>query len=81
MPGRIEFVGEREGKTAKDVRARMEEVMADRGEGLVLKHPGSEYVLNGRNRDWIKVRCWLGVAQVDGGVFICVCDRSNRSIW
>ena len=46
-----EFVG----KTAQDVRKRMEEVMASRGEGLVLKHPESEYVLNGRNKDWIKV--------------------------
>lgn len=63
VPGRIEFVSEREGKTAKDVRVRMEEIMAGRGEGLVLKHPDSEYVLNGRNRDWIKVS--LSIRQVD----------------
>ncbi|KAI0720902.1 DNA ligase 4 [Fomitopsis betulina] len=56
VPGRIELVSEREGKTAKDVRLRMEEIMAERGEGLVLKHPDSEYVLNGRNKDWIKVK-------------------------
>ena len=30
--------------------------MANRGEGLVMKHPDSEYVLNGRNKDWIKVK-------------------------
>lgn len=30
--------------------------MNDRGEGLVMKHPDSEYVLNGRNKDWIKVK-------------------------
>lgn len=42
-------------RTAKDVRTRMDEVMNSRGEGLVIKHPESEYVLNGRNRDWIKV--------------------------
>ncbi|KAA1468079.1 DNA ligase 4 [Dentipellis sp. KUC8613] len=54
--GRIEFVREFEGKTAKDVRDKMEQIMADRGEGLVMKHPASEYVLNGRNRDWIKVK-------------------------
>jgi len=53
--GRIEFVTEYQGKTAKDVRDRMEVVMEARGEGLILKHPDGEYVLNGRNKDWIKV--------------------------
>jgi ATP-dependent DNA ligase len=56
IPGRIELVTEFEGRTAKDVRMRMQEIMNNRGEGLILKHPDSEYVLNGRNRDWIKVR-------------------------
>ncbi|KIJ65132.1 hypothetical protein HYDPIDRAFT_89015 [Hydnomerulius pinastri MD-312] len=56
IPGRIEFTNEFEGKTAKDVRQRMDEVMAARGEGLVLKHPDSEYTLNGRNKDWLKVK-------------------------
>ncbi|KAI0051030.1 DNA ligase IV [Auriscalpium vulgare] len=56
VQGRIELVTESEGKTAKDVRQKMEEVMAERGEGLVLKHPDSEYILNGRNKDWIKVK-------------------------
>ena len=46
VPGRIEFVSEREGKTAKDVRARMEEIMAGRVEQLVellARHtPGRE---------------------------------------
>lgn len=56
IPGRIEFVTEFEGKTAKDVRQRMDEVMATRGEGLILKHPDSEYILNGRNKDWVKVK-------------------------
>lgn len=55
IQGRIEFVNEYKGKTAKDIRTKMDEVMASRGEGLVLKHPGSQYVLNGRNKDWIKV--------------------------
>ncbi|KAF9244662.1 ATP dependent DNA ligase domain-containing protein [Melanogaster broomeanus] len=54
--GRIEFTVEFEGKTAKDVRQRMDEVMAARGEGLILKHPDSEYTLNGRNKDWLKVK-------------------------
>jgi len=30
--------------------------METKGEGLILKHPDGEYVLNGRNKDWIKVR-------------------------
>ena len=34
----------------------MEAVMESRREGLILKHPDGEYVLNGRNKDWIKVR-------------------------
>ncbi|KAI1796674.1 DNA ligase 4 [Ganoderma leucocontextum] len=56
VPGRIELVIEYEGKTAKDVRLRMDDIMSNRGEGLVLKHPDAEYVLNGRNKDWIKVK-------------------------
>jgi len=45
-----------QGTSADDVRERMEIVMGTRGEGLILKHPDGEYVLNGRNKDWIKVR-------------------------
>ncbi|KAJ7077844.1 DNA ligase IV [Mycena belliarum] len=56
IKGRIEFTVEYRGKTAKDVRTRMDEVMEARGEGLVIKHPASQYVLNGRNMDWIKVK-------------------------
>ncbi|CCM06278.1 uncharacterized protein FIBRA_08529 [Fibroporia radiculosa] len=56
VSGRIEYAVEYEGRTAKDVRERMNDIIASRGEGLVLKHPDSEYVLNGRNRDWIKVK-------------------------
>lgn len=56
VPGRIEFAVEHRGRSAKDIRDRMDEVMANRGEGLVIKHPKSQYVLNGRNNDWIKVK-------------------------
>ena len=55
VKGRLELTVEYEGKTAQDVRQRMEDIMNNRGEGLVIKHPDSEYVLNGRNKDWIKV--------------------------
>jgi DNA ligase-4 len=54
--GRIEYIIEYEGRTAKDIRQRMEDIMDNRGEGLILKHPNAEYVLNGRNKDWLKVR-------------------------
>ena len=37
-------------------RRAVDIVMENRGEGLILKHPGSEYVLNGRTKDWIKVK-------------------------
>ncbi|KAG6886219.1 DNA ligase (ATP) [Termitomyces sp. T159_Od127] len=56
IKGRIEFAVEYKGKTAKAIRERMDEVMAARGEGLVIKHPQAKYVLNGRNMDWIKVK-------------------------
>ncbi|KAI3619578.1 dna ligase iv [Moniliophthora roreri] len=56
VKGRVEFVEDFKGKTAKDVREKMEEIMNNRGEGLVVKHPRSKYVLNGRNMDWIKVK-------------------------
>lgn len=56
ISGRIEFAIEFKGRTAGDVRQKMDEVMEARGEGLVIKHPSSKYVLNGRNKDWIKVK-------------------------
>lgn len=56
IQGRIEFTTEFKAQSAKDVRQRMDQVMADRGEGLVMKAPGSAYVLNGRTNDWIKVK-------------------------
>ncbi|KAK0202966.1 DNA ligase 4 [Desarmillaria ectypa] len=56
VKGRIEFVTEFTGRDAQHVRQRMDDVMEARGEGLVIKHPKSMYVLNGRNRDWIKVK-------------------------
>lgn len=55
VSGRLEFAEEHEGRTAKDIRTRMDAVLATRGEGIVIKHPDSGYVLNGRNKDWIKV--------------------------
>jgi ATP dependent DNA ligase domain len=56
IQGRLELVAGFEARTAMDVRKRMEDVMAERGEGLVMKHPDAGYILNGRNKDWIKAR-------------------------
>ena len=75
--GRIEFVVDFEARTAKDVRKKMEDIMAARGEGLVMKHPDAGYVLNGRNKDWIKVSLvftFWRVTQYIGG-------RLNLNIW
>ncbi|KAI0295389.1 ATP dependent DNA ligase domain-containing protein [Multifurca ochricompacta] len=52
--GRIELVVEFEARTSKDVRRKMEDIMGARGEGLIMKHPNASYVLNARNKDWIK---------------------------
>ncbi|GJJ11285.1 DNA ligase (ATP) [Clathrus columnatus] len=54
IPGRLEYVEELEGKTAKDVRTSMDRIIENRGEGLILKHPAGKYTLNGRNVDFIK---------------------------
>jgi ATP-dependent DNA ligase len=78
VKGRFEFAIEFDGKTAKDVRDRMDEVMANRGEGLVLKHPDAQYVLNGRNQDWIKVGLFESMAKVPTDLSHL---RSNRNIW
>ncbi|KAJ7583239.1 DNA ligase 4 [Mycena floridula] len=54
---RVEFVTEFKGSTAQDISDKMEKVMENRGEGLVIKHPHAKYVLNGRNSDWYKDNC------------------------
>jgi DNA ligase 4 len=76
IQGRIELVTEFEARTAMDVRKRMEDIMAARGEGLVMKHPDASYVLNGRIKDWIKARLisWSGACTHR-------CRRSSLSTW
>jgi DNA ligase-4 len=78
IQGRIEYAIEYKGKTAKDIRERMDEVMAARGEGLVIKHPLSKYVLNGRNMDWIKVCTAYLVLQYYSPILLI---RSSPSTW
>lgn len=77
IQGRIELVTDFEARTAMDVRKRMEDVMAARGEGLVMKHPDAGYILNGRNKDWIKAR----ISFLRSGTITQRCRRSNLSIW
>jgi ATP-dependent DNA ligase len=79
VQGRIEFVTEYKGKTAKDIRERMDEVMAARGEGLVIKHPKSKYVLNGRNLDWIKECAFISTQKYP--LLIFDSNRSNQNTW
>ena len=75
--GRIEFVVDFEASTAKDVRRKMEDIMATRGEGLVMKRPDAGYVLNGRNKDWIKV----SVVFTLWNYTQYIGDRLSLSIW
>lgn len=82
VPGRLEYAAEWEGQSAQDVRQRMDEIMASRGEGLVLKHPDSEYVLNGRNRDWVKVKPEYIVCPAEAFPRRKLTDQSSRrTIW
>lgn len=76
IPGRIEFITEFEGKTAKDVKQKMDDILAARGEGLILKHPNSEYVPNGRNKDWIKIKPEYMV----GWKYLGMCGLTDQSI-
>ncbi|KAF5338008.1 hypothetical protein D9757_015417 [Collybiopsis confluens] len=56
IKGRVGFVTEHMGWTAQDILKMLEKVMDTKGEGLVIKHPLSKYVLNDRNLDWVKVK-------------------------
>lgn len=56
VKGHCEYAIEWQAETVKDIRVMMDEVMSTRGEGLVVKHPGAKYVLNGRTNDWYKAR-------------------------
>ncbi|KAK5167703.1 DNA ligase (ATP) [Saxophila tyrrhenica] len=53
---RIEIHEVIERKEASEIDPLLREVVATRGEGLVLKNPRSSYKLNMRNDDWIKVK-------------------------
>ncbi|KAH9832417.1 DNA ligase 4 [Teratosphaeria destructans] len=53
---RLEIHEYQEAKNASEVETMLRQVIATGGEGLVLKNPRSEYRLNDRNDDWVKVK-------------------------
>ncbi|KAK5687311.1 DNA ligase (ATP) [Elasticomyces elasticus] len=53
---RIEVHKYEEATSAQEVEPRLRKVVAESSEGLVLKNPRSEYRLNDRNDDWMKVK-------------------------
>ncbi|KAF2863138.1 ATP-dependent DNA ligase [Piedraia hortae CBS 480.64] len=53
---RMEVHDIQEAKTVGETEATLRRVIAEGGEGLVLKNPRSEYRLNERNDDWIKLK-------------------------
>ncbi|KAK8845565.1 hypothetical protein IAR55_006280 [Kwoniella newhampshirensis] len=54
--GRLEFAEERVGKTGKDIREMLEQILESKGEGLVVKRSDCIYQTNSRGADWIKVK-------------------------
>lgn len=53
---RLEIHGYTEARQASEIEPELRRVVAEASEGLVLKNPRSEYRLNERNDDWIKVK-------------------------
>ena len=53
---RMEIHEYHEAKQASEIEPLLRQVVAEASEGLVLKNPRSEYRLNERNDDWIKVK-------------------------
>ncbi|KUI65648.1 DNA ligase 4 [Cytospora mali] len=56
VPGRFEIHQYRSCTSPFDIEPYLREIVQDSSEGLVLKNPGSPYVLNDRNWSWIKVK-------------------------
>ncbi|KAF1345822.1 hypothetical protein BDV97DRAFT_29113 [Delphinella strobiligena] len=53
---RLEIHEHTEGTTSQHIESELQRMVANHGEGLVVKRPGSMYRLNERNEDWIKVK-------------------------
>ncbi|CAG7851558.1 DNA ligase 4; AltName: Full=DNA ligase IV; AltName: Full=Polydeoxyribonucleotide synthase [ATP] 4 [Serendipita indica DSM 11827] len=56
VEGRLQIMKQYDASTVDGVKSLLRRVMEDRGEGLILKHPRSPYVLNGRVDHWIKIK-------------------------
>ncbi|ORY90116.1 ATP dependent DNA ligase domain-domain-containing protein [Leucosporidium creatinivorum] len=56
LPGIIEFVQVGKGVGSKDLSRSLKRIVEERGEGLVVKHPWSNYHLGGRENVWIKLK-------------------------
>lgn len=44
------------GTTVTDLTRNLKKVVEERGEGLVVKHPWSNYHLGGRENVWVKLK-------------------------
>ena len=55
-PRRLEIHEYTKATTPDPIEPLLRKVIAEAGEGLVLKNPRSSYTLNARNDDWIKVK-------------------------
>lgn len=53
---RFEIHEYREAQSAAEIEPLLRQVVAEASEGLVLKNPRSQYRLNERNDDWVKVK-------------------------
>lgn len=54
--GRLEMLPFTQGHTANDIAEKFKTIVTEMSEGLVVKNPTSEYILNSRTNDWIKVK-------------------------
>lgn len=53
---RLEILEYTVGRSWDDIEAALRRVVAEASEGLVVKNPHSQYKLNARNDDWVKVK-------------------------
>lgn len=55
-PGVLEFAEMQKASTSVDLSNFLKRILVERGEGLVVKNPHSNYILNDRRQTWIKVK-------------------------
>lgn len=52
----LEFADTTKASTTAELKNFLERILEERGEGLVVKHPLSSYILAGRQQTWIKLK-------------------------